>query len=169
MIRERLSQYRAVIRRELTDAFEEEHTAQEIATSFAIGIFITAMPTGGLGIGLFFVLAYYFEWISKTAIFASVLVLNPLVKPVVYLASFQLGAILVGTEPIAVFDHTILDYAVTVVQLVLLGNVIIALALAGVSYVLVLHLTRAHRRRQQTNGEMSPYAVFVSMIHRWRR
>ncbi|GAB3031264.1 DUF2062 domain-containing protein [Natronobiforma cellulositropha] len=169
MIRDRLSVYRARVRRELTAAFEEEHTPREIAASFAIGIFVTAMPTGGLGIGLFFVLVYYYDWISKTAIFSSVIVLNPIVKPLVYVASFQVGALLVGTEPVVLFEHSLLNYAATAVQLVLLGNVLIALALAAVGYVLVLHLTRAHRRSQHVDEQFSPHAVLLAMRHRWRK
>lgn len=168
MIRDRLSLYRARVRRELTAAFEEEHTPQEVAKSFAIGTFVTAMPTGGLGIGLFFVLVYYYDWISKTAIFSSVVVLNPLVKPLVYVASFQLGVILIGTEPVILFENSLFNYVATAIQLLLLGNVLIALVLAGIGYVVVLHLTRAHRR-QQSGDEMSSYAVLVAMRQRWRK
>lgn len=169
MIRERLSIYRARIRRQLTAAFEEECTPREVAASFAIGIFITAMPTGGLGIGLFFVFVYYWDWVSKTAIFASVAVLNPLVKPLVYVASFHLGALLLGTEPIVLFEITPLDWLVGLIQLLLLGNVLIALALSAISYVTVLRLTRAHRERQQQTDELSPNAVLVSFLQRWRK
>lgn len=175
MIRERLSIYRSRIRRELTAAFEEECTPRAVAASFAIGIFITAMPTGGLGIGLFFVFVYYWDWISKTAIFASVAVLNPLVKPFVYVGSYHLGARLLGTEPILVFEITALDWIVRVVQVLLIGNVLIALALSAISYAIVFRLTQAHRERQQRRqrqhqtDEVSPNAVLVSMIQRWRK
>ena len=149
MVRERLSAYRSRVRRELTAAFDGRHTSHEVATSFAIGIFVTAMPTGGLGIGLFFVLAYWFSWVCKPALFASVVVLNPLVKPLVYAASVKLGALTLGTEPLVLFDVASLDYAVTLVQLLLFGNLLIALALSGLGYVVVHELARSHRRRHR--------------------
>lgn len=153
MIRDRLARYRDRVRRSLLAAFREEHTPHEIALSFAIGIFITAMPSGGLGIGLFFLFVYWWSWVSKPAIFASVVVLNPVIKPVVYLASYKVGAFLFGTEPIVPSTHSSLETIISVIQLLLIGNLIIALVLSAVSYVTVLHLTRMHR--QQVRGDSS--------------
>lgn len=169
MLRERLSIYRARVRRELTAAFEEECSPRAVAASFAIGIFVTAMPTGGLGISLFFVLVYYWDWVSKTAIFASVAVLNPLVKPLVYVASYRLGVLLLGTEPVVTFDIAVLDWIVGASQVLLIGNVLIALALAGLSYAVVFRLTRAHRDRHHRSDEISPPAALASVIQQWRK
>lgn len=151
MLRERVARYRDRIRRELTAAFREEHTPRQIAASFAIGIFVTAMPTGGAGISLFFVFASLWSWVSKPAIFASVAVLNPFVKPAVYVSSFQLGGWILGTSPL----HTgalSTEAAREAIQQLLVGNLLIAALLSGLSYVLMLHLTRAHRRRKQRNS-----------------
>ncbi len=169
MALERLSVHRDRVRRAFTAALEEEHTDHEIAASFALGTFITAMPTGGLGLGLFVALAYYLEWVSKTAIFASALVLNPLVKPVVYVASYQLGAFVFGTEPVAVFDRPLVDAVVTAVQLLVLGNLVIALVLAAAGYALSLRIAREHRRRRETGRQLSPAAAFSSFVDRLRR
>lgn len=155
MVRARLSVYRARVRRELTAAFDGEHTAHEVATSFAIGTFVTAMPTGGLGLGLFFLLAYWCPWVCKSAIFAPVVVLNPFVKPLVYAASVNLGSLLLGAEPVVLFDVAVLDYVVTVVQFLLFGNVLIALALSGLGYAVVLELTRSHRDRHRRSRPSS--------------
>ena len=165
---ERLSLYRDRVRRALTAAFEEEHTDREIAASFALGIFITAMPTGGLGIGLFFVFAYYWSWVSKTAIFASVVVLNPLVKPLVYVASYKLGTMMLGTEQLLVIGNSFADAILMIVQFVLFGNVLIALFLSAVSYVLVLHLTREYRRHVGKRSDSSSLPITASTIF-WRR
>ncbi|MFP9191884.1 DUF2062 domain-containing protein [Natronosalvus vescus] len=155
MVRERLARYRDRVRRELLAAFREEHTPHEIAASFAIGIFITAMPSGGLGIGLFFLFVYWWSWVSKTAIFASVLVLNPLIKPAVYLASYHVGAFIFGTEPVLTVNNVHLDTVLTIVQLILVGNLIIAIVLALASYVTVYHLTQAHRKRKEERNASS--------------
>lgn len=147
MIRERLVRYRERARRDLTAAFQEEHSEHEVATSFAIGVFVTALPTGGLGIGLFFLLVSLWPWISKPAIFASVAVLNPLVKPVVYVASFQVGGLFVSTPSITEATPSPDMAAAAAVQL-LVGNVLLAAAFAVVGYGAILHLTRVHRRRR---------------------
>ncbi|RQG97316.1 DUF2062 domain-containing protein [Natrarchaeobius chitinivorans] len=148
MLRERLASYRDRVRRELTEAFQAEHTPHQVASSFSIGIFVTALPTGGLGIGLFFVFVSLWSWISKPAIFASVAVLNPFVKPAVYVASLQVGATALGTDPIPL-EETATASAWAVFQQLAIGNLLIAILLSLVSYGLVFHLTRAHRRRNR--------------------
>ncbi|SDQ51306.1 DUF2062 domain-containing protein [Natronobacterium texcoconense] len=146
MLRERLRTYRDRARRELLAAFRERHTEHQVASSFAIGVFITALPTGGLGIGLFFVFVSMWSWISKPAIFASVAVLNPFVKPVVYVASFQVGGTVLGTRPLRSSEVSPETARVAVEQL-LVGNLLVALALSGMGYLILLHLTRVHRQR----------------------
>ncbi len=148
MFRRRLSRYRTAVARELTRAFEAEHTPHQVAASFAVGVFVTAMPTGGLGIGLFFLLVRLWPWVDRVAIFASVLVLNPLVKPLVYAVSLQIGVLVFGIEPITPFGVTALDYAATVLALLLFGNLLVALVLSATSYLLVRELTVSYRRRR---------------------
>lgn len=147
-LRERLARYRDRARDELTAAFHEERTPHQIAASFATGVFMTALPTGGVGIGLFFVVCSLWSWVSKPAIFASVAVLNPFVKPAVYVASFQLGGVMLdsGSAPVPSSGVSLADAGAAARQL-LVGNAVIAVALAAIGYVLVLQLTRAYRHR----------------------
>ncbi|MXV64188.1 DUF2062 domain-containing protein [Natronorubrum sp. JWXQ-INN-674] len=166
MVRERLARYRDAARQQLVAAFREEHTPHQVAASFAIGIFITALPTGGLGIGLFFVFISLWSSISKPAIFASVAVLNPFVKPAVYLASFQVGAFLLGSESVRSRDATTTESAWVAIQQLLLGNAIIAVVLSALSYVTVLHLTRLHRRRGPPRSGLSLTSFLLGPFRR---
>lgn len=147
MIRDSVGSYRVRVRKEFEAALAEEHTPHEVSTSFAIGVFITALPTLGLGLGLFVVLLYFVRWLSKIALFGSVLVLNPAVKPVVYALSYWVGDLLVDPEPVVFFDVVILDYAFNVTRRLLLGNVLVAIGLSAVSYVVARAVIREYRRR----------------------
>ena len=100
------------------------------------------MPTGGLGIGLFFLLAYLWTWANRAAMVAAIVVLNPLVKPLVYAMSIKLGALVLGPDPVVLFDATYLDYTATALQFLLVGNLLIAGTLSAVSYVVVLEWVR---------------------------
>lgn len=155
MVRGRLARYRDRVRRKLLAAFREDRTPRQVATSFAIGIFITALPTGGVGVGLFFVFISLWSWISKPAIFAAVVVLNPAVKPAVYLASFQVGALLLGTNPVRSHDVTMTESARIGIQQLLLGNAVLAVGLSAVGYVTVLRLTQLYRQRSDRHHEFS--------------
>lgn len=155
MIRRRLSRYWTQARTELRTAFREKHTPHEVAASFAIGVFITALPSLGIGVGLFFVLLYLWTWVSRAALFASLAVLNPFVKPAVYFASYNVGAFLLGTEPVDLFETAALNSALTILKHLVLGNLLVAAVLSLAGYAVVYELTRAYQ-----NGTVSIFGAF---------
>lgn len=136
----------ARLRREIDASLEEDHTPRQVAASFALGVFITALPTLGLGLILFVVVAALVASVSKIALFASVLVLNPVVKWGVYAASFWLGSYLLGPVPGVGLSGVSLDAGPAVVHRLLLGNLVIAVVLTVVAYVGAYRLTVGYRR-----------------------
>ncbi|WP_247003975.1 DUF2062 domain-containing protein [Halosolutus gelatinilyticus] len=165
MIRRRLNRYRDRARSELRAAFRTDHTPHQIGASFAVGIFITTLPTGGLGIGLFFVFAALWSWVNKPAIFASVAVLNPFVKPAVYVASYHVGGVVLGTRSILSSDPAV-DSAGTAVGQTLLGNILVGIGLAVLSYVAVVILTRIRRGQQRHPLELSSVSAVLDPFRR---
>ena len=140
MVATRIGDYGARIRTELRRAFSENHTPRETAGSFAVGTFITMLPTLGIGLLAFLALAYLFDSVSKIALFASVLVFNPLVKWGVYVSSFALGIFLLGpVEGVTTADASLSAGPPIVVRL-LVGNLILAVIATALSYVLVYRL-----------------------------
>jgi len=165
VIRDRLARYRDQFRRDLTAAFRAEHTPHQIGASFGLGIFVTALPTGGLGIALFFVFARLWSWINKPATFASIAVLNPFVKPTVYVASFTIGGILLGPRSIRSQETTAESTGIALQQL-LVGNFVVAACLAIAAYVCAHQLTRANRRRQRQRSGPSIASTLLGLIRR---
>lgn len=139
------SRYRERLLEGLYRAFAEEHTPEEIARSFALGTFITMLPTLGTGLILFVILAYLFDWVSKLALLASVLVFNPIVKWGVYAASFTLGVLLLG--PVEGVSMTSISFKAgpAIVLRLLVGNLILAILAAAIGYVVVRRLTVRYR------------------------
>ncbi|ADD05888.1 DUF2062 family protein [Natrialba magadii ATCC 43099] len=162
---DRLGRYRDSARAKLRQAFEEEHTPHQVAASFALGIFVTAMPTGGLGLGLFVVFGRLWPWVSTPALFASAAVLNPFVKSAVYVSSITLGGLVLGTDPVVSYETAAESASVAVRQL-LVGNTIIAVGLAVVSYVVIRWLTVAERARQARPTTVSMRAVVLRAFRR---
>lgn len=124
------------IKIELKKAFREDHTSHQVAASFAIGVFITSLPTLGTGFLVFALLIRLFSWVSNLALFASVLFLNPFVKPFFYISSIALGGILVGLTEIGQG----LEPATSVILYLVVGNLIIAFILSIISYFMVLKI-----------------------------
>jgi uncharacterized protein (DUF2062 family) len=149
------------LRLELEAALEGEYTPRQVAGSFALGVFITALPTLGVGVLAFLVIVWLFASVSKLALFASMIVLNPAVKWGVYGASFWLGSALLGPVggigPAAVS----LSAAPEVVLRLLVGNLILAVILTVVGYAVAYRLTAAYQRR---NGDPEPLSRVTDRI-----
>jgi uncharacterized protein (DUF2062 family) len=156
VLREKLSSYRAGINAEFKAISAEDHPPHDIAASFALGIFITSLPTLGTGLLLFLVIAYLVDRVSKLALFASVLVLNPIAKWGVYAASFWLGTLLLGPVPGVTRSDISFSAGSEIVTRLLIGNLILAVVFTALSYLLALRLVREYRRRDIEVTELLP-------------
>lgn len=151
MIRRRIAKIREEVTERLLESFLEKHTPHEVAFSFSLGVFITMLPTLGTGVLFFIVLAYFFARLSKIALFASVVVFNPVVKWGVYGSSYSLGQYLLGPVPDASFDSVSLSMGYDVLVRLWLGNLILAITAALIAYVVALRTVIGFRRRRGTD------------------
>jgi len=137
------------VRAELYKSLTEDSTPKQVAASFAIGTFITMMPTLGTGVLLFFVLIYVFDWMNKIALFASVIVFNPVVKWGVYALSFALGFLLLGpVDGFGIGDTPALSDGSEIVIRLLVGNTILAVIATVVAYIVAYRATVAYKARE---------------------
>ncbi len=132
--------YRLKILSELRKAFHEEHSAHQIALSFSIGVFITALPTLGTGFIVFAVLMKTFAGISKLALLSSVLVMNPLIKPLVYLASINFGGLIMTRRLAYTTDPE------SILMFLLVGNLVIAGILSILAYFFAFKAVKRYRK-----------------------
>jgi uncharacterized protein (DUF2062 family) len=135
-------------RAELHRSFTEEHSCRETAGSFSLGVFITMLPTLGTGLIAFVVLAWAVSRINRIAMFASVIVFNPVVKWGVYGTSFALGTAILGPVPGVSPSSVSLTAGPAILARLLVGNLILAVVAAGASYVVAHRLVVAYERRE---------------------
>lgn len=145
MVRARTAAWGRLVLEQIERSFSETHTPHQIAGSFALGVFLTMLPTLGTGLVLFVVLAYLFDWINRVALFASVLVFNPVVKWGVYAASVTLGYLILGPVDGTVATEFSLDAGEEILLRLLLGNLILAVIGTAVAYLAVYHLARRYQ------------------------
>jgi uncharacterized protein (DUF2062 family) len=133
----------------LWEAFTEEHSTEEVAGSFSVGVFITMLPTLGTGFIAFVALAAVVDRLSKIALVASAVVFNPVVKWGVYALSLSLGFFLLGpVKGVSVTDPS-LNAAPEVVLRLVVGNVILAIVAAIPSYFIAYQVVDRYRRNEQ--------------------
>ena len=134
------------VRDALRVAFSEDHSPHLTGVSFAFGMFVTTLPTLGAGIPVLAWIGHRFERANKLALFAAVAILNPLVKSGVYLVSFLIGVQLLGPIPGITRVDIGLDAGADVLVRLLVGNVILAVGFAVVSYAVAYRCVHALRR-----------------------
>ncbi|ELY55032.1 hypothetical protein C493_11812 [Natronolimnohabitans innermongolicus JCM 12255] len=105
-----------------------------------MGTFITMLPTFGVGLVAFLVLVSVFDSISKIALFASLLVFNPVVKWGVYASSFALGVFLLGPVEGATVADASLQAGPAIVTRLVVGNLILAVIATALGYVAIHRL-----------------------------
>ena len=140
-----LSGYWERVRSELESAFAEKHTPHEVAGSFAIGVFVTTLPSAGLGLVFFLVLVRLSDRISSIAIFSSAIMINPLVKAPMFIAAFWIGTRLLGPTGTATGGN-IVDTTGIAVRMIA-GFIILGVAIAAIGYVGVYLLMTEYRKR----------------------
>lgn len=118
-----------------------------IAGSFAFGTFITALPSLGTGFIVLAAVAHRITQVNIVALFAPVVVLNPLVKSGVYAMSFALGVILLGPVSGLTPSDISLTAGPSIATRLLLGNLLVAVIFAIVGYYLIIQAVRRVRRQ----------------------
>lgn len=155
MVWGRVVRYQEQVLTHLRAVLTESHPPHYTAVSFAIGTFVTVLPTLGAGLIVLAVIGYRFDWANQLALYAPVALFNPLVKSVVYVASFALGTAILGPiEELEGVGDVTLDFGLEagseVLVRLLLGNAILAVLLAILGYAIVWYgVTVVRRERVQ--------------------
>ena len=98
---------------------------QSIALAFAIGTFISVLPTPGLNLVLATLLASLFKQLNRTGLLAAIAVWNAFVVAPIYVLSHKVGTSL----PILSNQNLAIGF--------LVGNLLLALVITAVSYLIV--------------------------------
>jgi len=149
MLRERVVAYRDEVRAQFRAAFSQDHPPHLIGASFAVGVFVTTLPTLGVGILVLAAIGYRYAWANHLALFLAVAVLNPLVKTSVHAMSFVVGTTLLGPVPGLVDPEFTVDEGREVLVRLLVGNAVLAVVFALAGYGLAFYCARSVRRYRE--------------------
>lgn len=120
-----------------------------LAISFALGTFISVLPTPGLNIAIMALLSARCKQLNKAAMLASVGIWNTFVVAPLYALSLQIGEWLFGMSPVTLGAMPLPETIAAMVKGFLVGNVFVALAVTAVSYVLVKTAVQLYRENKQ--------------------
>jgi len=146
----RLGRIRNRLRDAIEASFDDEQPPEQIAGSFAIGVFLTTLPTLGTNIILMVILASRVAWINTVALFSSGVVINPLVKWGLYAVSVPLGIYLLGPIDGGLAVELSLSGNRPLLLRLVVGSALLAVVVAAISYGLVRQMVIAYRHRNLT-------------------
>jgi len=133
----------------------------EIARAMALEVFIGATPTIPFHTALVMVSCLAFRQNITAAILGATIISNPLTIPFLYLAAYELGAVVLGlsANPFAVASYdirAILEIGLHILYPLLVGGLLLAVAFAVPSYFLTRHAVVRMRTSHAEPVEPSP-------------
>lgn len=142
----------ALAKEKVTALLNAEASAQNQALGFAVGTFISLLPTPGFNFALALLLASWFR-LHKATVLLSLAIWNVFVTAPFFALSYRLGNWLFPAPATASVTAQWQAQAISFVQGFLVGNLIVAGVVTAVSYTIVLSilwLLRQKRRKTST-------------------
>ncbi len=120
----------------LRAAVDSDRPPHQVAGSFAFALFLIALPNLGLSLLLLGAIGYRIDLADPRAFTAAALILNPVVKGSVYVASFLVGSVFLGPVP-GGFAGFSLEMGRHVFARLVVGNLLLAAIFAVLGYVVL--------------------------------
>lgn len=124
-------------RRWLHRFLNQPGTPHDLGMAFAIGTFISVLPTPGLNFVLTTLILARWTRLHRAAMLASLGVWNMAVTTPLYALSMKLGQWLLGSSDVTLEWSLFIEEPLLAVQGFLVGNVVMALTTAVFSYTFV--------------------------------
>ena len=136
------------IKNHFNEIIKTKTTPHSIALGFAIGTFLCIFPTPGFSFLLGLLVVLIFERVNKFSLFGSFIVWNPLVLTPIFYVGYQIGDLFYHFEPIQRFDIVILNQAFNFTRRLIIGNTILGIMIAVVSYYAVYIIVDIVQKKQ---------------------
>ncbi|MFC1733264.1 DUF2062 domain-containing protein [candidate division KSB1 bacterium] len=118
-----------------------------IAIGFAIGTFISTLPTPGFNILLGVLVVLIYEKVSKIALFGSMAIWNPFTTPAVYYLSYKIGGLIFGASPVIEYKLSFIGFIFHNSRRFIVGNLILAATLSVVCYFVVKKTVNYYQKK----------------------
>ena len=132
-----LRKYYDKVKAHLLEVLRVKTSPHSIGLGFAIGTFVSVLPTPGLSVLLGFLITLAFPKVSKISLAAALIIWNPLVSLPLSFLSYRVGAWIIGGEPVVRFDVVFLNHAYNLTRRYLVGGAVVAFFSSIVSYFVV--------------------------------
>ena len=136
------------VKEHFREVLEIKTSTHSIALGFAIGTFISMLPTPGFNILLGFLIILIFKRINKFSLFGSLVLWNPLTLFPFYFLMYKLGNLMFSSAPVIRFNIVIMDQIYNFSRRFLIANIIIAIIMSIISYFVVRMVAEKYKKRK---------------------
>lgn len=150
------------IKKHFHEVIRTKKSEHSVALGFAIGTFISILPTPGFNILLGLLVVLIFKKVNKFSLFISMAVWNTLTLIPIYWLSYKIGNLLFGSVPVVKYNIVILDQIYNFTRRYLVGNLILALIISPLCYFIVKGLIRLYRKKK--NRERNKKNILIPLL-----
>jgi uncharacterized protein (DUF2062 family) len=145
-----------MLKRHFCEVLRMKNDSHSIAFGVAVGTFISMLPFPGGHIPIAILTAFFVEKINKLILFASLAVWNPLTMAPIYYASYRISKMFFDINPITGFNSEILNQLFTFIKTMLIGNILIGILLALISYFVIRHVVSERQKKKSLKIRRRP-------------
>ena len=120
-----------------------------IAFGFAIGTFISILPIPGFSVLIGTALIFIFRRVSKIAIFLAMAIWNPVTLIPIYYFSYDVGMYFLRSIDTKKYTLTVLNRVYFFTNDFLLGNLILAIVISGLSYYITYSIVKTSKQKKE--------------------
>lgn len=131
----------------LKEMLSARSSPHEIALGFTIGTFISILPTPGFNLLLGALVVAVYPHVNKLAVFGAMAFYNPIVIIPFYWASYKMGSLIFGLNPVIHYDVVVISEAYDFTRRYLVGNLIVASVTSAITYPLIREIVQIRRAR----------------------
>ena len=143
-----ISKFSQKIKHHFQEVLQIETSVHSIAIGFAIGTFISILPTPFINIWLGLMVVMFYKKVSKISLFFALLFWNPITIAPIYFLVEKLGNYLFGTTDIVKYNIQFFDKIYNFTRRFLVADIIIAIVFSFLSYVIIFYLVKLKRRKK---------------------
>lgn len=125
----------------------EERSEHSIALGFAIGTFISILPSPGINLLVGLLIVLLFKRINKVSLFGALFFWNSIVLIPVYIASYHIGNMIFSSASVVRYNIVVADIIYNFSRRFLIGNVILAILISILSYLALWGSLKKYKKR----------------------
>lgn len=125
------------------------HTPHQIATGFAIGLFLSILPTFGLGMILALAISIKKKY-NLLATYLGSLIVNPFTAVFIYTFNFTVGNAL-SANPLPTPSSFTMSMIPSIAFQLYLGSILVASVISYLSYHIIIKIIKYHRNKHAKN------------------